>query len=310
MPTRDRFECWRAAVCASHAPLDIWTDDAGDYRATHRLLDLGPVTISEFDSPPIKSRRTPRHIRQCDPELYFLAVVLTGAAALDMGRHQGSGEAGDLLLYSMSHAHRGQLGPGTQTTMVEVMFPRAAIWQASEVDGLLATPLPARTGLGALLADLLVRLTKDPALHSPSAAPYLGRAVLDLTTAFLTHLSRPNTPPEAHPEALALAVRAFIRRRLGDPNLTPTVIAAAHHVSLRTLQRCFEPYGTTVSAVIREARLDKARHDLADPGLAATPIHAIATAWGFKRASEFSRVFRSRYGQPPSEYRSSALSGR
>ncbi|WP_143677314.1 helix-turn-helix domain-containing protein, partial [Streptomyces scabiei] len=46
-----------------------------------------------------------------------------------------------------------------------------------------------------------------------------------------------------------------------------------------------------------------ARRDLADPNLASTPVHTIATRWGMVRPSDFTRAFRSAYGVSPMEYR-------
>ncbi|MGO4431637.1 helix-turn-helix domain-containing protein, partial [Streptomyces sp. MCAF7] len=45
-----------------------------------------------------------------------------------------------------------------------------------------------------------------------------------------------------------------------------------------------------------------------DPRLAARPIQATATSWGFSRPGDFTRAFRGAYGMSPSEYRH-ALSG-
>jgi AraC-like DNA-binding protein len=42
------------------------------------------------------------------------------------------------------------------------------------------------------------------------------------------------------------------------------------------------------------------------PALADTPIHVVAARWGFPRAAEFTRAFRSAYGISPSEHRRGA----
>jgi len=61
-----------------------------------------------------------------------------------------------------------------------------------------------------------------------------------------------------------------------------------------------------VAGWTRQRRMDRCRRDLADPGLAARPIAAIAARWGFSSAADFSRAFRAAHGMPPSEYRRSA----
>ncbi|MFF5564692.1 helix-turn-helix domain-containing protein [Streptomyces sp. NPDC012623] len=61
-----------------------------------------------------------------------------------------------------------------------------------------------------------------------------------------------------------------------------------------------------VSATIRHQRLERARHDLADPALRTVPVHGIAARWGFGHPAAFSRAFRAAYGVPPADYRHAA----
>lgn len=103
--------------------------------------------------------------------------------------------------------------------------------------------------------------------------------------------------------ALMAQIHAFIRENLGDPRLTPAAIAADQHISLRYLHKLFQRDGHTVAGWIRERRLEQCRRDLADPRLAARPIHAIATRWGFTSPAHFSRTFRDAYGFSPRQFR-------
>lgn len=80
----------------------------------------------------------------------------------------------------------------------------------------------------------------------------------------------------------------------------PSAIAAAHGVSVRTINRAFNATGDTVSETVRIRRLARARGELTEPG---TSIGAIATKWGFSDGSHFSRTFQSRYGTTPKEFR-------
>jgi AraC-like DNA-binding protein len=61
-----------------------------------------------------------------------------------------------------------------------------------------------------------------------------------------------------------------------------------------------------VASYIRDQRLENARRDLADPALRAMPVHTVAARWGFPRAAEFTRAFRTAHGVPPSELRARA----
>jgi AraC-like DNA-binding protein len=98
-------------------------------------------------------------------------------------------------------------------------------------------------------------------------------------------------------------VHAFIEQRLADPGLSPEMIAAAHHVSVRYLYKLFEGRHSGVAGWIRERRLERSRRDLLDPALAGRPVSAIAAHWGLTEPATFSRMFRAAYGLPPAEYR-------
>jgi AraC-like DNA-binding protein len=78
-------------------------------------------------------------------------------------------------------------------------------------------------------------------------------------------------------------------------------MAMRHHISVSYLHRIFQGEDITVSSWIREQRLAHARRDLAGPTLRSTPIHEIASRWGFPRAADFSQAFRNACGIPPQE---------
>jgi AraC-like DNA-binding protein len=50
-------------------------------------------------------------------------------------------------------------------------------------------------------------------------------------------------------------------------------------------------------------RLQRSREQLADPALAARAVSEIAYAQGFSDCAHFSRRFKARFGQSPSDYR-------
>ncbi len=179
---------------------------------------------------------------------------------------------------------------------------------------MLGRGLPGQDGLGALLTDFLVNLDRQADFLQPSDAPRLGTVVLDLLSAWFAHVLETEAalPPETRQQVMARRVQVFIRQHLHDPDLTPPVIAAAHHISVSYLHRIFQQQtqGETVAAWIRRLRLEGAHRDLADPSLRSTPIHVLATRWGLPRASDFTRAFRAAYGLSPKEYRLRALSAR
>ncbi|MDT3396920.1 AraC family transcriptional regulator [Streptomyces sp. B1866] len=276
LPAEERFPRWLEMVIASHSPNEVSTEHAADFRATLHLLDLGSAQMTVFDSPSLRSRRTERLIRQSDPELYQISLIRRGLAGIVQGAREAALPPGSLVLSTTSRVQSGVLEPDRgMTSTAHLLVPRALLRLpgGADVDRLLAARLPGREGIGGLFARFLTHLVNDPTPYGPETAARLGMAAIDLAAAVVAHHLDLREHPESRPQALGLRVRAFIQRHLDDPALTPDRIAAAHHVSTRSLHRLFEQEGVTVAALIRRERLERARRDLADQP-AAGPAHS------------------------------------
>jgi AraC-like DNA-binding protein len=192
-----------------------------------------------------------------------------------------------------------------------VIIPRELLRvPAAQLSRLTARRLDGRQGMGALLAPFLVelgrQLTKSP--QAPNIR--LADAVFDMLEASVCEQLASERPEgrNAVDQGLILGIFAFIERNLGDPGLDVPAIAAAHHISVRQLQRLFESDGNTVSEWIRKRRIEHCRKDLANSELATVPVSVIGARWGLTNAAHFSRLFKAAHGRSPREYRLWALS--
>ncbi|GGU81527.1 AraC family transcriptional regulator [Streptomyces filipinensis] len=305
----DRFDYWTELLGRTHAPMELCSDHAGDFRASQRVLDLGAVTVWSATFQPLVFRRTPKLIRQSDPEAYHLSLVVSGTGAGVWRHRETEYKPYDLFINSSSLPNDVySIGDPVQTVALEV--PKALLPLSRDMAGrIVGAPVSARDGMGALLAQFLTRLVADPSAYRPSDRPRLASIATPLVAALFAHLldAGDRLPPETHRRALLLRIQAFVREHLHDRHLTPSTIAAAHHISTSYLHRLFQDEDATVAAWIRRLRLEAARRDLADPALRLVPIHAIAARWGFPRAADFSRAYRAAYGTTPRDHRHQAL---
>lgn len=104
---------------------------------------------------------------------------------------------------------------------------------------------------------------------------------------------------------LLARVLDYADAHLGDADLTPKTLAAAHGMSVRSLHLLFEREGLRVAQWIRDRRLERCRETLAQPDWQGRIID-LALQWGFNDPSHFSRAFRQRYGRAPRQARHSA----
>ncbi|MFE7530592.1 helix-turn-helix domain-containing protein [Kitasatospora sp. NPDC057542] len=306
----DRFDHWRDQLTRMIAPFDARTEHTADFRAEVRVLPLGDLVLWTMEHPPVTARRPPGLVRSStDPELYLLSLPFEDATSAVRSDSLGGYHPHDLVLQDSTRPSLLQANtddPRQRIRGAWLTVPRQALpLPPDKVAGLIARRMPGGEGVGALLVQLLNGIAADTGAYRAGDAPRLGAAALDLVSALLAHHldAEGAVPPESRRRALVQRVRAFVRAHLHEPDLNPGAVAAAHHISVSYLHRLFEGEEETVAAWIRRQRLERARRDLADPALAATPVHVIAARCGFPRAADFSRAFRGAYGLAPSDFR-------
>lgn len=105
---------------------------------------------------------------------------------------------------------------------------------------------------------------------------------------------------DAHPAGLRRAV-AFIDEN-AHRDVGPAEIAAAAYVTVRALQLAFRRHlGTTPTGYLRRVRLEHVRRQLLSADPATATIAEIAARWGFANHSRFTAVYRTAYGERPSQ---------
>jgi AraC-like DNA-binding protein len=309
VPAADRFECWNELMGRTHAPMNLSSEHAADYFARLRFVRLGDVSVWPATFQPLVFERTPRLIRRSDPEVYHLSLVLNGSAGVDYGNRASAVGRFDVHTTDSSRPYEIRTGR-EMLRSVGIEIPKALLpLPRNTAERAIGRRMSTREGVGALMAQFVTTLAADTTVYQPSEGPRLGTVLADLVAAMFAGTTETDDliTPESHRRTLVLRIKAFIRRHLHEPELTPHTIAAAHHVSVSYLHRLFRGEGTTVAAWVRARRLEGARQDLADPALANTPVHAVAARWGFPRAADFSRSFRAAYDLAPKEYRQRVL---
>ncbi|MFF8983814.1 helix-turn-helix domain-containing protein [Streptomyces globisporus] len=308
VPTADRFDYWSDLVGLTR-PSSMSTVHAENFRAELLFMELGSVKVWPTTVLPTRYRLGAKRARQVDTGLYHLTLLLSGGLALDRSGESNTFGPSDLHMVDDSEAF--DLRPAnalsqTPVTGVGVDIPKALLpLPEHRVRPLLGRGISGRTGVGALLTEFLSGLTRQAKVLTPSDAIPMGAVVVDLVSACLAQELGTDSqlPQSTRREALLRQIEAFISQHLHHPDLTPRMVAAAHHISVSYLHRLYEQqeHGETVAARIRRKRLEGARCDLVNDST--TPIYEIGAKWGFRRASEFSRAFKSAFGLSPREYR-------
>lgn len=190
LPPADRFDCWRELVSGTHAPLDLCSDHRADFLASQRVLDLGAVSVWPTTFQPVCFRRTPKLIRQSDPEGLHLSLSLHGALRAVRSNDETVHGPDSLCVVDTSrpvdvHAgddSRPHTGVGLEVPKALLPLPRHTF------DRVTTVRLSTREGFGALLAQLLTQLANDTSPYQAADGPRLGTVVIDLLSALLAHV--------------------------------------------------------------------------------------------------------------------------
>lgn len=312
LPVGERLPAAHELFGRGVLPMRLEARPGTGFGAAVRHVDLAPLRVMEMAVTPATVLRTPRLIRRGDPQMLSVILPLGGSLVVSQAGRETEVGQHQIALYDSSRPF--QLGFSAHDGLAQVVSahaPRALLeLPLNGLDRLLARPLSAHagSGFGGLLAHLLTGATRHDATWRPSDPARLGGIAHDLMTALLAHHLDAETalPDDTHRTTLLLRVDAYIKRHLHDPGLTPTAVAAAHHISVSHLHRLFAHRDTTVAAWIRRQRLERARRDLSDPAMRQIPVHRIAARWGFTAHASFTRAFQAAYGTSPSHYRRAA----
>ncbi|GAB3958510.1 helix-turn-helix domain-containing protein [Micromonospora vulcania] len=310
VPEGERFGFWHDLIARESVPMRIHSAHSGDFRARAEVISLGEVVVSSWQYPSLAMQRTGRFIRRSDPEMYQFALPLSGHGGVEQERRENLFRPGHFAIVDTSRPHQSSHQRRSQhespLTTLTILVPHDVIpLHPDKIAQVLGTTISASEGMGALLSQFVRQVMTHPEQYQEGDVPLLGSVARDLMTGMLAQrLDLTDAlPTEVRGQGLRVQVKAFIEEHLGDPNLSPGAVAAAHHVSLRTLYRLFEAEDQTVAELIRTKRLDRCARDLRDARLRTRPIQSIAARWGFPDKAHFSRAFKSAFGMSPQAFR-------
>ncbi|WP_127503998.1 helix-turn-helix domain-containing protein [Actinoplanes solisilvae] len=308
--SRERFSHYRQLIDKLAVPVDVTGELSDDFHFNVRAVRMGNgVELAEnsISGARVVASRTKATVRRSDPEAYRLLLVLRGRADMTHCGRGGRFSVGDMGLFDTSSPFE-VVRAGSSFAMFT--FPRDRLSLPQTVmNDLVGGRLSGRSGVGAVVADFMRGFVREAEACSPADRARLGASAIDLLSVLAARELDVGVPvtTDARHRSTFLEAQRFIRDHVDDPDLAPEMIAAAHHISVRQLHKVFHQAGTTCAGEIRSRRLERCRHDLADPSQAGRPVSAIAARHGFRSEAHFSRSFRAAVGMPPGEWRAQQL---
>jgi AraC-like DNA-binding protein len=299
---RDRFDAWREEIMLRVARVDVGVPDRTRFHTRLRLFQLPNVSIIDRRSTPSVVKRTPELVRDGD-DAVMISFPWRGSLELRVGgeARAGPGEAILSSLHEVAVLSAPDPFAGASLRLDRTMA-RSVI---PGFEARLNMRIPLDPGASALLRSYLKGLASTAGGLTQSAAALADMHLREL----LGHLFDPvgelaRAEPYGGIKAARLrAVINDIAAHSADPRLNPAGVGRRLGLSERYVQQLLEGAGLSFTTYVRELRLKRARQLLRDPLTRSWSIVDIAAAAGFNDLSHFNRVFRSSFGETPSDAR-------
>ena len=302
LPERDRLAIWREEFGQRFVRLDVdqLDDDPLLYDAT--FMELGGLSVCSGRISAISCSRT-RTLLQDGNDDIVLLVPLTDRLLAQQGAVDEIVAPGQCLVRRSSEVGSTHLRPGHFLTLNLPMDGLAE--RVSGIDRLGLGVLPGDTEAMALLAGNCNTLLQMSGALAHETRTTTREHILDLAS-LVIGASRDSwhaAQDRGVRAARLQRAKAEIRKHASDPAFSTRQLAQSMDVSESYIRKLLAADGTTVTALLRDARLEMALRLLRDARFQEMQISQIAFECGFSDISYFNRSFRQRYDMAPSDAR-------
>lgn len=290
-----RFDYWSEVVCKHFIPAASHVPNRDNFDATFAVRTLGHLKLAKMSSPLHYWKRDEGHLRAGPNDDFMLSLMVSGEGKLSQAGRQVVQRNGDIVLYDAARPFSFDLAP--KSTLLVRIPRRQLLFRVPEAENLTAMHLAAGHPIARLLASMIGEAAVlDLSEHEGTQAK-LASSLLDMLSALLQfQLDGSGAPRSAH-NTLYRKARDYIASQLDDCELDVEQIAAAQHVSARTLMRVFAEHGSTPMQSVWKLRLEAASCALREGR--AKQVTQAAFQCGFSDLSHFCRLFKKTYGVTP-----------
>lgn len=291
---------WSRVIADTYFPLQLTFRDPSAFAGTLERRQMGSVSLSRLATEPLQYERRPTHISHTSEEEYLITVPRLSPVEFKQMEREVRCDPGGFILERGDEPYRFSYDAANELSVLKIN-KRSLAEKVRDPDRLCARTIDARSGLPALFTSMMHQLHSLPPC-ADRASEVLGRQMVEvLALALDASVGDDHQVRTSVRSGHLRRAEHVIRKNLSSPSLSPDFVAEACGISKRYLHELFGDTNQTVSQFIRDERLIAARDLIASsPTLS---MAEIAYRFGFCDQAQFSRLFKAKFDQAPSEWR-------
>ncbi len=298
-----RVDEWDKAIRKMFGGLEIQVTDSSKFKAFLEVCEIADFNLIMVQSTPARVEHRGSIGAYSEQERYLVKTQFTGSSDIKFGADVVKLQPGDFVICDNARSYALEFTE--ETEILSIPIPSKVLGRFhAQPEELAFKRADRELAINQVLFSYVksiweARLTNSGDTHAKRLlAYYFDLLILGFENADETAVNISSTQ-YAHLERC----KRYINEHLMEETLCPPSVAKALAISERYLFSIFSNAGLTVSGYIIAMRLDKAAQVLRSRRFETLTISEVAFNAGFKSAAHFSRVFKARFNESPTQYR-------
>lgn len=234
-------------------------------------------------------------IRRCVAPEFFCVFQVQGKALAEQAGNSSILQTGDIAL--MDSALPFSFTYERESQQIPLILPRTMVERTLNLSGIeLCVRIPSHTHIASFANHLMTEAVHYDNLEAEESSAIIDSLIMLLKPSVIRSVGQHN--PNGR---IFLQAASFIQENIGDPELSPKLVAAGTGVSLRSLYRAFAVRSMTISGYIKTQRLEMSA-DYLKASRRKVNLTEAGYRFGFASPSAFSTAFKQHFGMTPSAY--------
>jgi AraC-like DNA-binding protein len=300
------FEYWRDLICDTFVQLSATPITDGTFAGQIDHVRFAGLEVSTVRADAQQVRRTPRLISRSSEAFLLASIQTRGTGLVIQDGRTAALVPGSMAFYDSTRPYTLHFEHAFEQIVVQVPLTEAMAMAGTRRPFDATARVLGRHGPGGTVAQFFKSLTLAHQ-HDPDGVDALADAAAPLLATALSLTIAGAAAPDGGVELLRQQAIAYLRGNLRRPGLDAETVAAALHVSRRTLFRAFAGEPDGVAGLLRRMRVTRAQYRLHQSPT--TPVRVVAAECGFAGEVQFHRTFRAVTGTTPGQFRAQGRPG-